>query len=88
MTTWQTDGVAYKLKPRSFHKSTHLQAHLMDFHLWCEPYLIPQPNIGSNIEVAKLQTFNREAGKVLEFLIIYRLYIRMRMREAIVEKQI
>ena len=23
VTIWQTDGTAYKLKPRSFHKSTH-----------------------------------------------------------------
>ena len=34
---------------------------------------IPQPNTGSNIEVAKLQTFNREVEKVLEFLTTYRL---------------
>ena len=30
--TWQTDGVAHKLKPRLFYKSTHLQANLADFH--------------------------------------------------------
>ena len=30
--TWQTDGTAYKLKPRSFHKSTHLQVYSADFH--------------------------------------------------------
>jgi len=34
---------------------------------------IPQPNTGSNIEVAKPQTFNREVKKVLEFLTTYRL---------------
>ena len=39
VTIWQTDGTAYKLKPGSFHKSTHLWAHLADFHLWCEPHL-------------------------------------------------
>ena len=33
VTIWQTNGTAYKLKPRSFHKSTYLQDHLMDFHL-------------------------------------------------------
>ena len=32
-TTWQTDGTAYKLKPRLFHKSAHLQVHSVDFHL-------------------------------------------------------
>ena len=31
-TTQQTDGTAYKLKPRSFHKSTHLRVHSADFH--------------------------------------------------------
>jgi len=31
-TTWQTDGIAHKLKPRSFHKSAHLQVHPVDFH--------------------------------------------------------
>ena len=32
VTMQQTDGVAYKLKLRSFHKSTHLWAHFVDFH--------------------------------------------------------
>ena len=31
-TIWQTDSVAYKLKPRLFHKSTHLQIYSADFH--------------------------------------------------------
>ena len=31
-TTWQTDGAAHKLKPRSFHKSAHFQVHSADFH--------------------------------------------------------
>ena len=31
-TTWQTDGAAHKLKPRSFHKSAYLQIHSADFH--------------------------------------------------------
>ena len=38
-TTWQTDSTAYKLKLRSFHKSTHLWVYLVDFYLQCEPYL-------------------------------------------------
>ena len=49
--------------------------------------VISRPNIGSNVEVARPQTFNREAGKVLEFLTVCRLYIRMRMREVIIEEQ-
>jgi len=32
--------------------------------------------------------FNRKAEKILGFLIAYRLYIKMRMREATIEKQI
>ena len=32
VTMWQTDGAAHKLKPRSFHKSTHLQVYSADFH--------------------------------------------------------
>ena len=31
-TMQQTDGTAHKLKPRSFHKSAHLQVHSVDFH--------------------------------------------------------
>lgn len=45
-------------------------------------------NTRSNIKVAKLPTFNRDTSKVLEFLMVYRLYIRMRMRNTLVEKQI
>jgi len=49
---------------------------------------ISWPNTGSNIEVAKLQIFNRKAGKVLGFLIAYRLYIKIRMKEATIVEQI
>ena len=47
-----------------------------------------RPNIGSNIEVAKLQILNGKVGKVLEFLTACKLFIRMRMRDVTVEKQI
>ena len=49
---------------------------------------IPKPNTRSNIDVAKPQIFNREMSKVLGFLIACRLYIKMRMRKVVVEKQI
>ena len=45
-------------------------------------------NAGSHIEVAKLLVFNREAGKVGEFITECRLYLRMKMREATMEEQI
>ena len=47
-----------------------------------------QLNTGSNVKVAKFQTFDRAIGKVLGFLIAYKLYIRIRMREIVVKKQI
>jgi len=46
------------------------------------------PNMGPHMEVAKLAIFNGEAGKVGGFVIAYRLYLRMKMREATVEKQV
>ena len=48
--------------------------------------------MGSNIEpymeVAKLAIFNGEAGKVGEFITACRLFLRMKLREATVEKQV
>jgi len=42
----------------------------------------------SNIEMAKLPIFNRKAEKVRGFITVCRLYLRIRMRRATVEKQI
>jgi len=48
--------------------------------------------MGSNrepqVEVAKPAIFNGEAGKVGGFVIVYRLYLRMKMRDATVEEQV
>jgi len=44
--------------------------------------------MGSHIEVAKPAIFNGEVGKVGGFVIVYRLYLRMKMREATVEEQV
>jgi len=45
-------------------------------------------NMGSQMEVAKPAIFNGEAGRVGGFVIACRLYLRMKMREAIVEEQV
>ena len=42
----------------------------------------------SNIKVAKLQIFNRNISKVLEFLMACRLYIRIKMRNVLVKEQV
>jgi len=47
-----------------------------------------RPNTKSNVKVAKPQIFNRKAGKVSGLLIAYKLYIRMRIRDVIMKKQI
>jgi len=53
-----------------------------------EEEIVLWSNIGSNIEVAKLQTFDRVVGKVSGFIIVYKLFIRIKMRKVVVEKQI
>jgi len=50
--------------------------------------VIERSNTETNIEIAKPLVFNREAGKVEGFITVYRLYLRMKIRWAMVEKQI
>ena len=45
-------------------------------------------NMEPQVEVAKPAIFNGEAGKVGGFVITYRLYLRMKMREATVKEQV
>ena len=50
---------------------------------------VDESNIWSHIEMAKLLIFNGGASKIVEFITVYRLYLRMRIREEVgVEKQI
>ena len=43
---------------------------------------------GSNIEVTKSLVFNRKAERVGEFITAYMLYLTMRIKEVMIEKQI
>ena len=45
-------------------------------------------NMGSHMKVAKLAIFNGEAEKVGGFVIVCRLYLRMKMKETTVEEQV
>jgi len=48
----------------------------------------PKPNTKSNVEVAKLQIFNREIGKESGFLMACRPYIQMKLSGTLVGEQI
>ena len=48
--------------------------------------VVSRPNTRSTVDMAKLPKFSRKVGKVSEFLIACRLYIRMRMRNAVIGK--
>ena len=50
--------------------------------------VVTQPNTRSNVKAAKPQTFNGEMSKILGFLVAYKLYIRMRIKDAAVEEYI
>ena len=47
-----------------------------------------RPSTKSNIEVAKPQVFSGTSGKVLGFVTSCKLFLRMRMKETMVEEQI
>jgi len=45
-------------------------------------------NMGSYIEIAKPAIFNGEVGKVRGFIMVYRLFLRMKLRGSMVEEQV
>jgi len=47
-----------------------------------------ESNMRSHMEVAKLAIFNGEAGKVGGFIMVCRLFLRIKLREATVEEQV
>jgi len=49
---------------------------------------VAEVNRGYQMEVAKLAIFSGEAGKVGGFIMVCRLYLRMKIREATVEEQV
>jgi len=49
---------------------------------------IKKSNTGSNIEVVKPLVFNGEASRAVGFIIVYKLYLRMRISEALIKEQI
>lgn len=48
----------------------------------------PRPRYGFQLKVSKLLLFNRDPKKVIGFVTAYKLYIRIRMREEMIEEQI
>jgi len=53
-----------------------------------EGVVVPRPNTESNTEVAKLQVFDGTARKFLRFLMLCKLFIRIKMKEDAMEDQI
>ena len=64
----QTDSAAHKLKPRSFHKSTHLQFHFIDFHPGVNHAWQEKTNTKADILSRKDQVDTKEDNKDIKML--------------------
>ena len=53
-----------------------------------EEGMAEESNTRSNTEVAKLPKFNKKAGKIKKFIIVYKLYLRMKIKKISVEEQL
>ena len=50
--------------------------------------VVPGPSTKFNVEVANLQVFDSTLEKILEFIMVCKLFLRMRMSDVTVEEQI
>jgi len=53
-----------------------------------EGEMVEGSNTRSNTEIAKLTKFNKKAEKVKKFIIVCKLYLRMKIKKIPVEEQI
>ena len=51
-----------------------------------EEKIASRPRYRFQLKIAKPSLLNKDLGKIVGFIIIYKLYIRMRIREKMVEK--
>lgn len=52
------------------------------------PKFNTRSNTRSNVKVIKLPIFNGNVSRIADFIIVYKLYIRMKIRKVSVEKQV
>ena len=78
-TMQQTDGAAYKLKPRSFHKSTQLRVYSVDFYpsvncAWQHSNLLYTRASRAIVNYAPISEYQLRFFPKEEFKYLYRVY--------------
>ena len=53
-----------------------------------EKEMVFRPNTRSNVEVAPLQTFNKNIEKIRDFVTVCKLFLRIKIRKATIEEQV